>query len=158
MKNFTYALLATTLIASTATAEHAHHDHHHHDLIDAPIGVMGSHLHEKGDWMFSYRYSRMAMEQNRDGTNNVSDADVLSDFPVTPSDMDMEMHMFGAMYGVNDQLTLMAMVPYTIKSMNHTTRAGGSFETETEGFGDVKLAHSFHYGNKTNIAFTPMQD
>ena len=138
MKKLSLGLLASTLLMSNAQADHAHHHEHHHHAIDAPIGVMGAHLHETGDWMFSYRHSRMAMEQNREGTNRLSDADVLSRFMVSPTDMEMEMHMFGAMVGVSDDVTLMAMVPYTIKSMNHVTRAGGRFKTETKGFGDVK--------------------
>ena len=28
----------------------------------APIGVMGDHLHKRGEWMLSYRFMRMNME------------------------------------------------------------------------------------------------
>ncbi len=146
MKNLFIASLALTLSHAAIADEHNHHQHgedshsgHHHASVEAPIGLMGAHLHEEGDWMFSYRYGRMAMEQNRSGTGNVSDADVLASFPVTPTDMEMEMHMFGAMYGVSDDLTLMAMIPYTFRSMNHVTRTGARFRTNTEGFGDARL-------------------
>ena len=59
---------------------HAHHQHeapladdrsddaHVHPSVDEPIGVMGAHMHEKGSFMFSYRYARMRMDGNRDGT------------------------------------------------------------------------------------------
>jgi len=33
----------------------------------APIGVMGDHQHEAGEWMVSFRYMRMAMEGNGTG-------------------------------------------------------------------------------------------
>ncbi len=35
----------------------------------APIGVMGDHMHHKGEWMLSYRYMHMDMEGNRIGTD-----------------------------------------------------------------------------------------
>ena len=45
----------------------------------APIGVMGDHLHDAGQFMASYRYMYMRMEQNFDGTSSVSDQSVLAD-------------------------------------------------------------------------------
>lgn len=106
----------------------------------APIGVMGDHIHEQGEWMLSYRYGHMEMDGNRDGTDDVSTAQVLDEFMVAPLDMQMDMHMFGMMYGATDQLTLMAMAPYIEKTMNHITRMGTRFETRTDGIGDVKLS------------------
>lgn len=104
----------------------------------APIGVMGDHTHKKGEFMFSYRYMFMNMEGNRDGTNSLSDSEVLEDFMITPVDMTMEMHMFGAMYAVSEDVTLMAMVPYVSKEMEHLTRSGRRFTTNSEGIGDIK--------------------
>ena len=104
----------------------------------APIGVMGDHAHQKGEFMASYRYMFMNMDGNRDGTNSISDSEVLQDFMVTPVDMTMDMHMFGAMYGVSDNLTVMAMVPFVSKEMEHLTRMGTRFTTNSEGIGDIK--------------------
>jgi len=77
-----------------------------------PIGMMGDHTHNQGEFMFTYRYMRMFMEGNRDGTNNLSKSDVLRDFFVTPTEMTTQMHMFGFMYGLNQTATLTAMIPY----------------------------------------------
>jgi hypothetical protein len=104
----------------------------------APISVMGDHMHAKGEWMLSYRTMRMHMEGNRDGTHGVSDAEVLRDFLVAPTQMDMEMHMFGAMYAPADRATLMVMLPYVRKDMDHVTRTGYTFTTHAEGLGDVR--------------------
>ena len=71
----------------------------------APIGVMGDHTHNKGEFMFSYRFMHMFMDQNRDGTSNVLASEVLEDFVVTPVKMTTQMHMFGSMYGLNDTVT-----------------------------------------------------
>jgi hypothetical protein len=86
--------------------------------------------------MLTYRY--MYMDGNRDGTEGLTTAEVLQDFAVAPERMSMQMHMLGLMYGVNHTLTLMAMVPYTLLEMDHVTRRGMEFTTETDGVGDVR--------------------
>lgn len=106
----------------------------------APIGVMGDHTHNQGEWMLSYRYMTMNMEGNRDGTEDVSIDEVLDDYSVAPVDMQMDMHMVGAMYAVNDRWTLMGMASYLDKTMNLRTRMGADFETATSGFSDLKLS------------------
>lgn len=129
--------MCSSLFLSSATLAQAGTSHVPDD--HAPIGVMGDHSHKKGEWMVSYRYSRMDMDGNRDGTDSVSNTSVLSNYMVTPLEMSMDMHMFGAMYGVNDKLTLMGMLPYLDKSMTHVTRMGMRFKTATEGVGDAKI-------------------
>ncbi len=104
----------------------------------APIGVMGDHTHHEGEVMFSYRYMRMGMNGLRDNDDGISRSRVLQDFPVTPTSMDMEMHMFGAMYAPIERLTLMLMVPYVLLEMDHRTRTGVTFTTKSEGVGDVR--------------------
>ena len=108
-----------------------------------PIGTMGNHTHNLGELMFSYRYMNMFMEGARAGSSGVSNATVLSptgfNFLVTPTEMTMQMHMMSVMWGVNDTLTLMLMVPYIYNSMDHITRMGGAFTTRSEGLGDIRL-------------------
>ncbi|MEM6783210.1 MAG: transporter [Bacteroidota bacterium] len=110
----------------------------------APIGVMGDHTHSAGEFMVSYRFMAMAMAGNRDGTDALSDAEVIdpngSNFLVTPTEMPMQMHMIGVMVAPTDRLTLMAMVPLVTMSMDHRTRMGGAFTTEAGGLGDLGLA------------------
>ncbi len=125
----------------------------------APIGVMGDHVHSAGEWMLSYRFMRMEMEGNRNGTNKLNHSNILAmpnlfsgtagqpaSLRIVPEDMTMDMHMLGAMYAPTSQLTLMAMLPYTEKEMNHLTYnpAGaaiiGGFKTKSEGIGDTKIS------------------
>lgn len=56
----------------------------------APIGIMRDHVHKEGEYMLSYRYDYMNMKGNRNGTNNLSTADVLSDYMMSPSKMSMK--------------------------------------------------------------------
>ncbi len=126
----------------------------------APIGVMADHRHKKGEWMTSYRFMYMDMEGNRDGTDSISNDEIVTTIPnrfagmpmmpptlrVVPDDMTMKMHMLGGMYGLSDRVTLMAMAMYTTNDMNHTTYMGGmgknvlgDFNVETSGFGDTTI-------------------
>ncbi|MGB0719820.1 MAG: transporter [Bdellovibrionales bacterium] len=129
-----------------------------------PISIMGGHTHGPGSVMFSYRYARMDMGGNRDGTRSLSPEEIATTIPnrfagtpgqpatlrVVPTDMHMNMHMFGAMYGVNDWLTVMAMGAWMDKDMRAVTFAGGAGTTvlgtntmRTQGWGDVRLNAMF---------------
>ena len=144
-----------------------HADHH------GPIGVMGDHMHKHGQWMLSYRYMDMHMKGMKKGTHNVSSDEVAQTvnplagepmrmgtlpngnprimnvpgtYRIAPLSMDMQMHMFGLMYGLSDDVTLMGMVNYKINSMDLLTYRGpagvnqvGKFTGRSEGFGDTKL-------------------
>lgn len=106
----------------------------------APIGVMGDHVHGAGEWMLSLRAMRMHMQGMREGTDRISNDDVFGQgFLVTPTEMDMDMLMFGAMYAPTDEVTVMAMLPYLRNEMDHVTGMGGRFTTKSEGLGDVRV-------------------
>ena len=120
----------------------------------APIGVMGDHTHKSGEWMLSYRYMRMEMDGNLDGTQSRSASDITGTmmspgaYMVAPRKMTMDMHMFGAMYAPNDDVTVMLMLPLIKKEMSHVTRMGANFSTESDGLGDVKASALLHiYGS-----------
>ena len=49
----------------------------------APLGVMGDHTHEAGEWMLSFRAMRMVMDGNRTDTARVPADGVLVGYPVT---------------------------------------------------------------------------
>lgn len=129
------------LILTSATTAGAHQttlpDDH------APIGVMGDHTHKPGEWMLSYRYNRMEMQGNRDGTHDVGTAAILTNFMVAPLDMTMEMHSFGGMYGLSDRWTVTAMLPYLRKSMNSVNLGGVRFRTQSSGIGDARIGGIF---------------
>ncbi|MGK7954972.1 MAG: hypothetical protein AB4063_06895 [Crocosphaera sp.] len=114
----------------------------------APIAVMGEHIHSEGEIMVSYRYMLMEMEGSRVGTDDISNEKILEQFPVTPTRMTMQMHMFGMMYGITNDLTLMAMLPYVVKDMDHITRMGRGFNTNSEGIGDIKVTGLYQVLNE----------
>ncbi len=130
----------------------------------APLGVMGDHTHNKGEYMFSYRYHHMDMGGNRIGTNDVSAQTIATTIPnrfagtagqpptlrIVPDEMTMDMHMIGGMYAPTDWLTLMVMGMWMEKDMDLTTFQGGAgttvrgtFNTKSNGWGDTKFGGLF---------------
>ncbi len=133
--------------AAEHTGEHSNFDEFLdlslEELLNLELDTMSvtgiHHTHERGEWMVGYSYMYMNMHGNRDGSRNLSPSDVLAGgYMVTPTSMDMEMHMFNVMYGATDDLSLMLMLPYLRKSMDHLSMGGTRFTTRSRGIGDVK--------------------
>jgi len=101
------------------------------------------HMHPKGQWMVSYKFMQMNMDGNRDGTRSITTDEVLEQFRVAPISMTMDMHMLHFMYGVTDDFTLMAMLPFWSLSMDHQTRMGMLFTAESSGLADIKLTAQY---------------
>ena len=148
------AALAATLSAASALADSRADSH-------APIGVMGDHLHKKGEWMLSYRFMSMSMKDNLLGTSSISPDEIVTTIPnrffgnpgqpptlrIVPLEMTMNMHMLGMMYAPSDRITLMAMLNYLDNDMDHVTYMGGmgtnvlgNFTTATSGLGDGSVS------------------
>jgi len=121
------------------------------ELMDVEIltsNVLGTHTHLKGEWMVGYRYMHMHMGGNRTGTTDQTERQVLDEFVVAPLWMDMDMHMIMLMRGVTDDITMMLMLPYIYKKMQHINRAGVKFDTTAHGPGDLKWTTIYAlYGN-----------
>ena len=130
-------------------------------LSHGPIGVMGEHVHARGEFMVSYRFMRMDMAGNRDGSSGIDADRIATSIPnrfagrpgqpptlrVVPTEMTMDMHMFGFMYAPSDRVTLMGMMNVVDKEMDHITYQGGAgtallggFTTRSRGLGDSSLS------------------
>ncbi len=117
----------------------------------APISIMGEHTHKQGEFMFSYRFMSMTMTNNMDDTDVLPTSQILTggsntgDYMVVPTEMKMDMHMFGLMYAQSDLITWSFMLPYLQLKMHHlispahSTYPDQSFSTSSEGIGDFKL-------------------
>lgn len=158
------AVMSSACASGAMDGRHgSHHSSHHSPMAKhhGPIGVMGDHMPHKGKVMMSFRYQRMRMEGSRIGADAVSPETIATTVPnrffgapgqpptlrVVPTEMSMDMYMVGAMVGVTDWLTVMAMGMLVEKEMDHVTFQGpagttvlGGFETGTSGFGDTKVA------------------
>ncbi|OEK09765.1 alpha amylase [Flavivirga aquatica] len=118
----------------------------------APISVMADHVHHKDEFMFSYRYMTMDMQQLRQDTDDATSADAHARYMVAPQDMTMNMHMLGAMYAPSDKITLMIMANYIKNDMNLEMRNGNRFTTNTSGLGDVSVSALYSIFNKNRKA------
>ena len=103
----------------------------------APISVMGDHMHQMGEWMVSYRYMSMEMEGLLKGSDSVSPTMMATGFMANmlPSEMTMDMHMFGTMYAISNKWTLMGMLNYLDNEMSMPMG-----KMDSSGVGDVKIA------------------
>ena len=72
---------------------------------------MGDHGHKTGEVMFSYRFMAMDMQGLQSGTSTVETVEVLKDFMMAPTAMQMQMHGFGVMFAPHDKLTFMETHP-----------------------------------------------
>ena len=106
------------------------------------MNVLGAHTHPGGEIMFGYRYMFMNMEGIRNGDSEMTAKEVFAQHPeytVAHTKMEMEEHMFNAMYAPTDRVTLMAMMPYKRMSMLHVKPDNDEFTQEASGFGDLQV-------------------
>ena len=149
-------LLCFTQMANAST-DHATHHANHHANQHAPIGVMGDHMHKRGEWMFSYRRMTMTMEDNLQRDQAISANDILQEYNMAPLKMNTTMDMLGAMYAPSDKLTLMLMVNYLEKEMDSTMDMGMGMlmpmNTKSSGWGDTKISAllSLYSGNSHGL-------
>ena len=145
MKHSFLVLFFFLLSFSVCFSESASVDHE----CPAPMGVMGDHGHQIGEMMFSYHLMAMNMRGLQSGTGAVETVDVLKDFMMAPTAMDLRMHMFGVMFALHDNLTLMAMTSYQqrymemegapIHAAGHPNHPISIHKMSSTGVGDVLL-------------------
>jgi hypothetical protein len=104
------------------------------------VTIPGAHWHWEDDWMIGYQYVQQHWKGHQDGTDRLTDQEVLAQFPTTHERMTMHMHMLMFMHGNSDELTFMAMVPWMEMDMPHLTRQNTTFTTRSQGLGDVQFS------------------
>jgi hypothetical protein len=133
------AMLSLFLMpAINVATSHDHHGSHRPDE-HAPAGVTAGHTHKKGEWMMSYKYMWMEMNEILEGSTVVNPSDVHNDYMVSPTSMTMGMQMGGLMYAPSDKVTLMTMVPVLRLAMDHKHTNGSTFTRSSNGLGDIKV-------------------
>jgi hypothetical protein len=90
----------------------------------APAGIMGDHIHPRGEWMIGYHFMHVYQAGLMDGSDSVSKEHAYSStanggygYHNAPRDMRMDMHMIEVMRGVTDRLTVMVMAQYLSMAM-----------------------------------------
>lgn len=103
------------------------------------LNVIGGHTHPVGERMVGYQFMMMDMDGHLDGTNDVSERQILRKFPSSSTGMTVQEHMFNVMYAPTSKLTLMAMLPVKDIDMDMRLRDGFRFTEHSDGIGDLQL-------------------
>ncbi len=104
--------------------------------VPLPFGIM---IGRAEQWMVGYQYMFEKLRGTLDGTDGISETDVLHRFQTTPTDMTMQTHMGMIMYAPTDGFTLMASLPYVKMSMGELHRNATRSTERSEGIGDLEL-------------------
>ncbi|PBQ30419.1 hypothetical protein CNR22_01110 [Sphingobacteriaceae bacterium] len=118
-----------------------------------PAGVMISHVHNKKEWMISYRYMAMGMAGIHKGNQEVNKGEVLETYQAFPDRMQMNMHMLMAMYGISNKLTTMVMFQYNSNYMEMTMPVAKNMHhhaMSSSGIGDTRLYALYALVKKTS--------
>src|SRR5438132_10495865 len=100
------------------------------------LNVIGGHTHPAGQIMFGYEFMFMDMNGHLSGTRDVSESEILKQFPSASTGMTVEEHMVEVMYAPTDNLTLMAMLPIKHIEMDMTEAvAPQNFTEHSDGVG-----------------------
>tara|TARA_Y100000768_G_scaffold330556_2_gene269332 strand:+ start:1 stop:939 length:939 start_codon:yes stop_codon:yes gene_type:complete len=121
-----------------------------------PAGVKGGKNMMSKKLMLGYKYGTMEMDCCKDSTSSVSNDFIKNlGFSMAPTDMTMDMHMFSAMYAVNNKISLMAMISYIEKEMEMVKlsgmNVGKTHKTSSRGMGDLSIAGLYKLSGKSNL-------
>ena len=140
------------------------HDMSRHGSHDTAASSMHiHHEHGAGGFMFEYKFMRMEMKGLLNGTDSVSSESISAalmnmggpptrvngaDYMMSPTKMTMDMHMFMAMYGIDDKISIMGMLHYLNNEMDMVMHMqmpsgmpmGDMFGSmDTSGWGDSRI-------------------
>jgi len=103
------------------------------------LNVIGGHTHPAHEIMFGYEFMFMDMGGHLSGTRDVSEAEILRQFPSASTGMTVEEHMPEIMYAPTNKLTLMAMLPIKHIEMDMVLRDGFHFTEHSQGISDLQI-------------------
>jgi len=103
------------------------------------LNVVGGHTHPAHEIMFGYEFMFMDMGGHLSGTRDVSEAEILRQFPSASTGMTVEEHMLEIMYAPTNKLTLMAMLPIKHIEMDMVLRDGFHFTEHSQGISDFQI-------------------
>ena len=159
-KTISIIFLVKKMGAGEGHDNNGHHNHlmknmHRPDFV-FPVGVKGGKNMMSKKIMFGYKFGIMEMDCCKNNTNSVSES-IIQDlgYTMAPIDMSMHMHMFSAMFAINDKFTVMAMLPYIEKEMSMKMLTGmmaGKLNTNnSRGIGDLSITGLYKLSDKSNF-------
>ncbi|MCP5043450.1 MAG: transporter, partial [bacterium] len=128
------------------------------DLLDLTVAERDSAEDSERSWHdpsrvhLSYRYLRLTFHGFRDGTDNVSDDDLVGPpdgetYPILQDKIVQEAHTFALGYDIGRGFAASLVVPYIRQGSKHHGIAGGpefeDFTIHSDGVGDISLTGSY---------------
>ncbi|MBC76875.1 MAG: hypothetical protein CME64_12750 [Halobacteriovoraceae bacterium] len=104
--------------------------------------------------MFSFRAINMEMNDliNGNSEKSILDYKDANNKSMIPTNMNMKMYMVGAMYGINEKITLGIMQGFMKNTMEMEMAMNGmESESETEGLGDTSLSALYGIIDEPNL-------
>tara|TARA_R110002096_G_scaffold26518_2_gene81738 strand:- start:4129 stop:5088 length:960 start_codon:yes stop_codon:yes gene_type:complete len=99
-----------------------------------------------GKFTFGYQYRHVLSEGYYQGSNEISDLETLALFPVVPTEITQQAHLFSIGYIANPKWAFQVTIPRLYQSTFHIRRGGEPFTLESKGIGDIttQILRSFH--------------
>jgi len=107
-----------------------------------PVNVRGGYTLERGQVVLAYRFERVGHSRLQNGRNEIAPESVLGAFTTAPETLDLDRHVFSALWSPIDFLTFQVELPYLRSVTDQVYDDAGTitgFETKSSGFGDVML-------------------
>lgn len=106
-----------------------------------------------GKFTFGYQYRHVLSEGYYQGSNELSDLEVLALFPVVPTEITQQAHLFSIGYIANAKWAFQVTIPRLYQSTFHIRRGGDPFTLTSKGIGDIttQVLRSFHLDSGTYV-------
>jgi len=106
-----------------------------------PISLRGGYTVDSGQVVLAYRFERVGQDELQDERSHIEPEDLLGTWESAPETVDLDRHVFSALWSPIDQLTFQLELPFVRTVTDEIHRPGGGavegFETKSVGFGDV---------------------
>jgi len=107
-----------------------------------PVSLRGGYTLDRGQVLLSYRFERLGHDELQSGRDHVSPASLLGVYESAPETLDLDRHVFSALWSPVPQLTFQVELPFLRSVTDQIHRPAAEiegFETLSTGFGDVML-------------------
>ncbi len=106
----------------------------------APSGVFGAVTLPTGHFIASYSYLQNTFDHTLVGSQQVSTASVLANYPYAPTRGLFDAQVVTLSYGVTDDLTITGSLPFQHNQIDYAQTGGTSLRTAFTNPGDIRLS------------------
>ncbi|MCG8588142.1 MAG: transporter [Proteobacteria bacterium] len=105
-----------------------------------PLGIVGGHTLDAGEWELGYRYFRQRRDGNRDARHRESLGEIRRQgFSFVPLEQDVERHELSLMLAPLERVSLLLTLPVLRLERTSAAANGDRFTQRVAGLGDVEL-------------------